>query len=365
MKTFSTFLLLFLLVNISLAQTVHRVNNRTDLSVAPAGTNVYNTFAAAHAAAVNGDIIYVEASPDSYGYISVTKQLHIIGPGFKTSVNGTQQYTKTADFYRIAFSAGSANGSKLEGVKVVPDPAGASSTCYISVAASNVVIKGVYIYNNNASASGYISTEGNDITIEQCLLYNLSTVASGTYPCVYFTSGTNTVVKNNIIIREGNTNDYAFRYATGGAAVYNNTIVGLVRDVGANASFWNNIFYNGFFTGTNTGTYSNNMTFYSNPPSEATYFDWDANTPSPLSATDVFVLPSSTTTVEANWDFAGGATPAHDVGVGGVGDHLGHMGGTNPYVKAGMPNIPAIYDATVPAVGSGASINISFETKSY
>jgi hypothetical protein len=55
--------------------TIRTVSN-TGISIAQ-----YNNFASAHTASAAGDTIYVHGSPTSYGSISITKNVKVIGPG--------------------------------------------------------------------------------------------------------------------------------------------------------------------------------------------------------------------------------------------------------------------------------------------
>ena len=68
--------LLFLIVSYTLsAQTVHTVDNR------PQSGAQHTTVASAISAASPGDIIYIQPSPTSYGNITITKTLTVIGGG--------------------------------------------------------------------------------------------------------------------------------------------------------------------------------------------------------------------------------------------------------------------------------------------
>jgi hypothetical protein len=63
------------------AQTIRRVNNSPNIT----GVNIYATLQAAHDAAVNDDIIYVEPSLASYANLTCVKRLTIIGNGWADS----------------------------------------------------------------------------------------------------------------------------------------------------------------------------------------------------------------------------------------------------------------------------------------
>jgi len=342
-----TSILLFCLTSITLAQTVRRVNNRTDLHVGPvtgSSVNVYSTFAAAHTAAVAGDIIYLEGSPTNYGALSITKNVHVKGPGYAVNINGTQQYTNSASVTSVTFSSTS-DGASIEGVI-------ATSTITVANGAIGITISKLRAASTTANV---IAISGQNVTLEQCLLYNSSTLTSN-YPVSIASTASDVIIKNNIIIKQTSTANAIYNASLNAIAVYNNTIVGNVLHMRA-ASFDNNIFYDGDILGSYTGAYNNNITGKASPTS--TKF-----TTTGVVMTNVFVSPSTSTTLEASWEFvAASGTPAHDVGT--VGNHIGHNGGTNPYVLSGMPSIPAIYQATVPSIGSGSTISITFKSKSH
>lgn len=98
-------ILLFLAVATSMYAKTLRVSNVKG-STAP-----YSTVAAALEAAVDGDVIMVDASPNSYGDVEINKKVTLQGPGFFLVANGiAQEGQTTAEFGDITI--------KKEGVKV-------------------------------------------------------------------------------------------------------------------------------------------------------------------------------------------------------------------------------------------------------
>ena len=98
-------ILLFLAVATSMYAKTLRVSNVKG-STAP-----YSTVAAALEAANDGDVIMVDASPNSYGDVEITKKITLQGPGFFLVANGiAQEGQTTAEFGDITI--------KKEGVKV-------------------------------------------------------------------------------------------------------------------------------------------------------------------------------------------------------------------------------------------------------
>lgn len=98
-------ILLFLALSVAIHAKTLRVSNVKG-STAP-----YSTVSAALADASDGDVIMVDASPDSYGDVEINKKITLQGPGFFLVANGiTQEGQDAANFGVITI--------KKEGVKV-------------------------------------------------------------------------------------------------------------------------------------------------------------------------------------------------------------------------------------------------------
>ena len=69
---------------------------------------------------------------------------------------------------------------------------------------------------------------------------------------------------------------------------------------------------------------------------------------------------AGTVNEDAYWKLKAGS-PAIGAGYGGV--DCGAFGGPNPYKLAGIPNVPTIYQLTVPPTGT-TNINVTISTKS-
>ena len=95
---------------------IWRVNNN-------AGINAnFTTLQAAHDGAASGDTLYVEGSSQTYGSLTCSKKLCIIGPGYYLNENpGNQALGLTAQSASLDFGAGSA-GSELMGMNVASNP---------------------------------------------------------------------------------------------------------------------------------------------------------------------------------------------------------------------------------------------------
>lgn len=110
-------LLILLLFSWNLdAQTIFRVNNSPGVT----GVNVYTTIQAAHDAASDGDIIYVE--PGVYGLLTCSKKLKFIGPGFFLNENEVDAYNKTTARILNIFLESGSDGCQFYGVEVSGGP---------------------------------------------------------------------------------------------------------------------------------------------------------------------------------------------------------------------------------------------------
>lgn len=96
------------------AQTIHRCNNDPNV---PLGLNMYRTLQAAHDAALANDIIYLEPSAFTYGTLTCSKTLRIIGNGYDHAQNLTisQPWEQKASIVgQITIEAGA--GTVLQGL---------------------------------------------------------------------------------------------------------------------------------------------------------------------------------------------------------------------------------------------------------
>ena len=87
-----------LLVN-NIQAAIWRVNNNPGINAN------FTSFTAAQNVASNGDTLYFEGSPVSYGDITITKPLVIIGPGYFLTENlQTQANPVSAQFGTVNFN---------------------------------------------------------------------------------------------------------------------------------------------------------------------------------------------------------------------------------------------------------------------
>ena len=290
-------------------QHLIRVNNNADADPD------YATLQAANDAASNGDTIYVEGSPTDYDGADISKKLVIIGPGyFLTDNDSTQAYGIAATFKSdINFNAGVA-GSIITGcIQKNSINIGVND---ISVIRCNVQnIWGTADINNVLILQNYLSSiynSYNDVT--NSVISN--NIVSGS---IAFTSGSgNLQIVNNVC-----TYDYGYAISVYNASVANNIITNPTYGVMVNTG---NAINNNIFAGAGTNANGNQY----NVVMANVFVDFSGS----LNYSD-----------DAKWKLKTGS-PAIGAGVSGV--DYGAFGGPTPYVLSGVPNLPHIYEATIP-----------------
>jgi hypothetical protein len=352
MKIISQKLVLIILIissTASLAQTIRRVNN-TGIT----GTNIYTTLQAAHNAASDGDIIYIDGSNKTYGNdATITKKLTIIGPGYLLAENyPSLTDLKPADLNAktIIFDAGS-SGSSIMGCQ----------NFFVRVNASNVTI-----------------TRNNGLTIYPA--YNADITLTGI------------LVSKNFQVRINNGSGYA------GMIISNNYLNDLSLNAKYSGTANNNVIYNYGYGINTTTTYtlvltnfslSNNILLRSNTP-EFTNCSLNNNidaTPlgSNLNNNSFFGNANGNKGNVDNAElFVGGAvgpvnnpntvdwklklkTGSVAIGAGTGGTDCGIYGGGNPYELSGISSAdyPAIIKLTTSGTGSSTTpLSVTISTKS-
>jgi hypothetical protein len=184
------FVTLCLCVSVN-AQTIRRVNNTPGLN----DPNVYATAQAAHDAAAPNDIISLEpsASP-SYGSLTATKRITIVGPGYYLDKNPNNFFDKRVPTLNsVTFGNGSAN-STISGVDLssitIQDVNVTVTRCQlsgISHSQSSIFVGGVQSLGNNSTITNNFITA----SISGSQYYNSSNVLTNV--------GINCVIANNII----------------------------------------------------------------------------------------------------------------------------------------------------------------------
>ena len=342
----------FVLAFLCATAAVWRVNNRPNVD---ADFSTWNT---AYNAASNGDIIYLEGSPTSYGSITVNKQLTIIGAGYWLDQNSpTQSYKESSKLDQVTFSSGS-NGSVIEGLEI-------SNTNYNGGSA-------IAIYNNQTvtirrnhisvtttnSAVGYIgaaiyvNTITNSTLIEQNWIEAHAAYAGnavGIRISDYFVSST---IRNNVIYTDAD--DKAILIGTENEAaslvLSNNVFMGDL--ITSYASHYNNILIYGTYTPGPDDLNSNNLC-------SGTQYPAGNSNQQNVDMTTVF--EDYTTYIDNGYLLKAGSA-AIAAGVGG--DDCGVFGTGDPYVLSGMPPIPAIIDVEMTQSIGTTTLPVTVEAKS-
>lgn len=325
-----------------------RVNNN------PGTATQYTTLAAAHAAAVAGDTLHLEGSPNGYGSATIDKKLVIIGPGYYLAENPNSQYSpQSAKVGNIKMYTGS-KGSVLMGL----DFSGGELEIY----SDGIIVK----RNRFVRAYGNNSPE--------------NSVARITVGYLYPRQGNEYIPVNNIFVLQNYGVSVDVNYASTGLLIANNYLLpyyscldmhansdGIIRNnifkgsviVSNGSTFQNNIMFSGTFSGTPM-VFSNNM-------ANQTQFGSINGNKGNVVMTTVFAGQGSLPYSDRQWVLKEGS-PAKGAGYSDdpqVQVDAGMFGGQLPYVLAGLPSVPAIYHFEVTPIGSDTEpVNVTIKAKS-
>jgi hypothetical protein len=357
-----TFLILAALLTSTMANAkIWRVNNTPD------GNGDFTTLLAAHDAGSNGDTILVEPSQTVYAGINMVKRFVILGSGYFLDENfGKQDNPVNTKITYLNFNnkgdsfgefESSSSGSVVSGVEIHD---------YVQIFVGNITVRRCKVYGSinisPMSAFGNFSISG--FLISQNFLYgNIQT----NYTYVNLTV-TNLLVQNNIFAKT--TSDSPISFGDGVEAVIENNVF---RTTVATTSltFKNSVFRNNIITAGTTITLTvNSSTVEKNVANHAFTITGTGNTflnnINNATATSIYevdpfaVNPTTGFTSDTRWRLKSGS-PAIGAGYDGV--DCGAFGGTSPYVIAGIPAIPAIYELRTNSVGV-ESINIKAKVRS-
>ena len=196
--------------------TIHIVDNNPG---APGG--VYSTVQPAMDTAIAGDTIYLKGSPNSYGSIYVSKELHFIGSGTNPNKQFAQR-TNVAAFY-----------VNITGVSDSSNASGSSFT-------------GIRFSSLNLYSQG-LSSPTSDILIERCW----GQIVFGTSE-----SFNNIIIRNNFTVDlRGNNN------LISNCLIINNSIYGFIMNLRVGSTVLSS---NNNFTTVNIGFQPKYVTFYNN-----------------------------------------------------------------------------------------------------
>ncbi|MBE0638421.1 MAG: hypothetical protein IH598_07870 [Bacteroidales bacterium] len=301
--------------------------------------------AVAHYTVVNGDTLYLE-NGSYFAATTLTKSLTLIGPGYFLLENdSTYANPLPVLIASITFSNGS-SGSKIIGVQVIGNAS-------FNSASTNITIERSYLGGVSGSIYG-----PSGLTIRQCYVVGSISGSSILSSTIY----------NNIII-----GSISLTSSDGNHNIYNNVIylnsTGTFYALAAkNSSVLNNIIIREPYSldpGVNRAEYcidfssanNSNSSFVRNVMSQSANITFPENIWNSDKESN-FVLVGST---DEKWKLAAGSP---GLGYGSNGDDCGAFGGAVKYVLSGLPwLVPRIFEAEIPASGSGNMIPVHIKAK--
>lgn len=321
---------LFIAFSTNVDARILRVNN--NLGITAIANLLYVDFATAQTAAVNGDTLQFEPSPNSYGALTLTKNLTLIGTGYFLGNNvGLQANNQSPVIGDINFNTGSA-GSKVTGLTVY--------SFYVNAGLSNIVLERcliqyrVYLY----SSTNIIVRQNFFIYPYHCLQDNGNGV-------------TNLLIQNNIFRGYVGLGTNVLGIFTQNTC---HAYYGYNQGLGGLSGITNNIFHTYTATGSNIAAGSNNYFV-----AGAVQFGLN---PAGTGATDIntFARTGGNADIDTYW-LTLNASAVRTAGQGGI--ECGAFGGTFPYKLSGIPNVPSIYLFTAPTSASN-TLNVNISTRS-
>lgn len=330
--------------------TILTVNNTTDVP----SPGQYTTLLAAHDAASAGDTLYITGTTNSYGSLTLTKKLTLIGPGY----NPNQKKNKlpavlTSITFGNVFNSNASN-SVVIGLEFKNFYNASITMSGIKIMRSKIV---------NQEYSGPINNFTN-LEIENCLFDDAIGISS---------SCTNIVLRNNIF-KTGTA------FIGGGIStintiiITNNLFLGTCGTASAsinnakNLVISNNIFY-GPVPSLNVVDciFSNNIYFNSNVTS---IIGSNGNAGSGnLNVDPLFqTITGCDFSMLSNYRLRAGS-PARNAGTDGT--DIGPTGGSAPIYKyatgqlTGEPNVPQVREISIPnaAIPAGGNLNVTVKAR--
>ncbi|RYY99059.1 MAG: hypothetical protein EOO11_06225 [Chitinophagaceae bacterium] len=312
------------------------------LSNNPQNPGQYSSYAAAEAAAVAGDTIYVHGSAISYNSITISKGITLIGPGH----NPQKQAPLKAQFDYL--SIGSSN-VKVAGIICNYLLSSAGGLTNVTVSRNRI---DYYMYLNSGNCNNWIIESnvlgylynGNSFTAQNNNFYNFyfeNNVFNGHLADNWYAGTTYNLYFNNcVFLKKSGGQDYHAYYWKG--ATYNNCVFYGKNPTPAGSysvTFFNCLSYgaaNNGFPGTGSGNIENQDPLFT------------AYNGSGFAYADNYALQAG--------------SPGKSAGLDGA--DLGLFGGTYLWNQYGMPKLPYISEFGISnnQVSAGGSLNINFKS---
>lgn len=318
--------------NLDVSAKIWRINN----TGIPAN---FTTIQQAHDTSIvqAGDTLHLEPSPTSYGTLTASKKLIIIGPGYYLNENQNQQQNITS--------------AKISSFDLLP---GCNGT----------VISGIYITGNNFIRTGNVSISrnrlGGGIYLDNSTGPSFSNVLiSQNYflaNCVDIVNGSASFTISNLVIRNNYLPEFINLNANISGVISNNVLGQILYGSVTNFNINNNIFYGSFSSYIQGGSNA----IYNNIGTSSNGLPFNNGNQNGINILTLFVGNTGGNT-ENQWKLAPNSA-ALGTGIGGV--DCGMYGGLSPYVVSGLPPVPSIYLLTAPLNSNGNQLPITIGVKS-
>ncbi len=303
---------------------------------------MFTSVQAAHDAASSGDTILIAGSPTSYGNVTLTKRLDVVGPGYFLDENAIPGITKDSAvinaLYLNLIQLSSPENSSVTGISFINAPSASAGVndilfdkCFISSPGGSsdflgrVSIKRSYVTAVFA-LKGPGSSIQNSVIINWMVLGNGTTASNcviGYAPGMYSEAGSS--ISSSIFITPSTLSAASFAVKVKGSVTHSLAVGGV--GIGGNPTFL---------------------------PSG------NGNIPNIAFIVQAFVSGHAN---DKAYVLAPGS-PAIGSGLNGV--DMGIFGGTLPYVISGVPSIPRITRFQVPATATSASgLHIEMDAQSF
>lgn len=306
---------------------------------------------------LTGDTLYIEPGHVESNAVTISKKLHLIGPGYYFIDNNINVANPNEAIFlsSITFEQ---DGSSLYGCHI---KSGSTFTTSMTIC-GNIFDGTVYVNNNDIFKDNFINNSNlytcseNNITIENNIIYGHIT-ASGWHCEGWY----NSTIRNNTII--GSRGSYSLVTNMHGCDIYNNIII----NTSTNYETYTNsdqiidtIWYRerAIDAPADNGNNVYNNILSCNPNAEFRNSVFNAT------VEDVLIWNDANTLEEKYKHKANG--PAVGAGVNGTTcGAYGAVNGSRAYQPAGIPQYrPYIYDATIDETpSSNNTINASFKIK--
>lgn len=347
MKVLAFFLVLFTTVNAE--AKIWRVNNNVGIHAD------FTTLQLAHNGATAGDTLYLEGSTNSYGALTATKQLYIIGPGYYLDMMPNSQVgQQSAKVDNMSLNVGAA-GTVIMGV----DFNGNALNIYcndVTIRKNKFAqaITNDQLYWSGTITLNHVNNNGNNPGVSNIIIaQNVGVTISATKP------SNNILITNNIISYAGNHSENTTSACLEGGQ---NTVMLIQNNIfrRARVNVYGSTLTNNILV---AGSFMPNNNLYSNNISAGTQFGTDNGNQSNVTMSTVF---TATGAPDEYYKLKPGS-PAIGAGYGSTAGNqidCGVYSGSFPYVVAGLVNMPVIYFFNNQPIGSNTDpIKVSVKVK--